>query len=97
MTSVPYLGISKGVSFGGGNEFHLTVVVGNNMASMVQYIVVRSDLTKTLKWPLGALVAQACHACSAVMFLFRDDPNVKEYTSNLDSMHKVVLEVMCSG
>ena len=60
---------------------------------MVQYVVVRGDLIKVLKWPTGALVAQACHACSAVIHLFHDDPNTKAYLSDLDNMHKVVLEV----
>ena len=60
---------------------------------MVQYVVVRGDLLKTLKWPVGAVIAQACHACSAVMHMFHDDPNTKEYTTDLDRMHKVILEV----
>lgn len=29
---------------------------------LVQYVVVRRDLTDALQWPLGAVVAQACHA-----------------------------------
>ncbi len=60
---------------------------------MIQYVVVRGDLLKTLKWPVGALIAQACHACSAVMHLFHEDPNTIEYTKDLDRMHKVILEV----
>ena len=62
-------------------------------ASMVQYVVVRGDLLKILKWPTGALIAQACHACSAVIHLYHDDPNTKAYVADLDNMHKVVLEV----
>ena len=61
--------------------------------TLVQYIVVRSDLLHTLNWPVGAVIAQACHACSAVMHLYHDDPNTKLYTSDLDRMHKIVLEV----
>ncbi|XP_070533424.1 putative peptidyl-tRNA hydrolase PTRHD1 [Ptychodera flava] len=61
-------------------------------ASMVQYVVVRSDLLHTLKWPTGAIIAQACHACTAVLHTFHSDPNVQQYTSDLDHMHKVVLE-----
>ena len=45
------------------------------------------------RWPVGATVAQACHATTAVLHLFRDDPNVVEYFSDVDRMHKVVLEV----
>nr|XP_039266763.1 putative peptidyl-tRNA hydrolase PTRHD1 [Styela clava] len=62
------------------------------MATIVQYIVVRGDLTSALKWPLGAVIAQACHASTAIMHLHKDDPHVLEYTSKLDSMHKIVLE-----
>ena len=62
---------------------------------IVQYIVVRSDLVKTLSWPLGALIAQACHASTAVMHEFHDHEDTKRYLSELDSMHKVVLEVKC--
>lgn len=60
---------------------------------IVQYVLVRGDLMKTLKWPLGAVIAQACHACTAVMHMFCEDPVVKEYLKDLNSMHKVVLEV----
>lgn len=44
-------------------------------------------------WPLGAIVAQACHASTAVMHMFREDPYTVEYLSDLDRMHKVVLKV----
>ena len=62
-------------------------------APIIQYVVVRGDLYRSLKWPIGAIIAQACHACSAVMHLYHDDPNTQQYTSDLDRMHKVVLEV----
>ena len=45
------------------------------------------------RWPVGAIVAQACHAATAVLHLFKEDPNVVEYFSDVDRMHKVVLEV----
>ena len=32
---------------------------------LVQYVVVRSDLASS--WPLGAIIAQACHACVAAL------------------------------
>ncbi|KAJ8397688.1 hypothetical protein AAFF_G00436870 [Aldrovandia affinis] len=59
---------------------------------LVQYIVVRSDLVHTLAWPLGAVITQACHAATAAIHLNYDDPDTQEYLSELDSMHKVVLE-----
>ncbi|XP_077990437.1 putative peptidyl-tRNA hydrolase PTRHD1 [Glandiceps talaboti] len=61
-------------------------------APLVQYVVVRGDLLHALKWPIGAVIAQACHACTAVLHTFYNDPNVQQYTSDLDHMHKVVLE-----
>lgn len=66
-------------------------------SSMVQYVVVRGDLLHSLKWPTGAIIAQACHACTAVLHLYRDDENVVQYTSDLDNMHKVVLEAKNEG
>lgn len=61
--------------------------------NLVQYVIVRKDLLKALKWPTGALLAQACHACTAVMHLFYNDPSTQQYLDDLDRMHKVVLEV----
>ncbi|KAI0230276.1 putative peptidyl-tRNA hydrolase PTRHD1, partial [Lamellibrachia satsuma] len=61
-------------------------------AAMVQYVVVRSDLLHTLNWPVGAVITQACHACSAVIHMFHDDPNTQAYLVDLDNMHKVVLQ-----
>jgi peptidyl-tRNA hydrolase len=59
---------------------------------LIQYIVVRADLLKTLNWPVGAVIAQACHACCAVTYLFHNDPHTQEYLKDLNNMHKVVLE-----
>ena len=60
---------------------------------IVQYIIVRGDLVNNMSWPLGALIAQACHAATAVTHLFYMHEDTKSYLSDLDSMHKVVLEV----
>ncbi|XP_032667196.1 putative peptidyl-tRNA hydrolase PTRHD1 isoform X2 [Odontomachus brunneus] len=62
------------------------------MTGIVQYVVVRADLLKTMGWPLGAVVAQACHACTAVTHLFYNDTHTQAYLADLDNMHKVVLE-----
>ena len=61
------------------------------MSGLVQYVVVRADLRST--WPLGAIIAQACHACTAVIYQFRNDEHVVNYTADMDNMHKCVLEV----
>lgn len=63
------------------------------MSGLVQYIVVRGDLLRGLSWPFGAVIAQACHASSAVMHRHNSDENVKLYLEHLESMHKVVLEI----
>lgn len=63
------------------------------MSGIVQYVVVRGDLTRTMRWPLGAVVAQACHACTAVIHLSYNDVDTQAYLADLDNMHKVVLEV----
>lgn len=64
------------------------------MSNIVQYIVVRGDLLRELKWPVGALIAQACHAVTAATHLYHDDPHTQEYLKDLDNMHKVVLEAI---
>ncbi|XP_068625298.1 putative peptidyl-tRNA hydrolase PTRHD1 [Battus philenor] len=62
-------------------------------STVVQYVLLRSDLLKDLGWSIGALVAQACHASSAVLHLFKDDEYTIKYLNDLENMHKVVLEV----
>lgn len=59
--------------------------------TLVQYIAIRGDLVD--KWPLGAVIAQACHASSAALHVFRDDVSTQEYLSDINRMHKVVLRV----
>ncbi|BFZ21068.1 hypothetical protein BsWGS_24107 [Bradybaena similaris] len=61
---------------------------------VVQYVVVRGDLMSKLSWPLGAVIAQACHACSSVVHLFYKDNLTQEYLRDLDRMHKIVLEAI---
>ncbi|ORX93724.1 peptidyl-tRNA hydrolase II [Basidiobolus meristosporus CBS 931.73] len=59
---------------------------------LCMFVVVRKDLVKSLGWPLGSILTQACHASTAALWTYREDPRTKEYVSNLDGMHKVVLE-----
>ncbi|XP_058822535.1 putative peptidyl-tRNA hydrolase PTRHD1 [Topomyia yanbarensis] len=59
------------------------------MARLVQYVVVNGEIAKT--WPKGAVIAQCCHAVSAVAHLYAGDPATVEYFEDLDNMHKVVL------
>lgn len=63
------------------------------MDRVVQYVIVRGDLIKTLKWPVGAVIAQACHACTAVTHLYHDDSHTQTYLADLDNMHKIIIEV----
>ncbi|ORY96560.1 peptidyl-tRNA hydrolase II domain-containing protein [Syncephalastrum racemosum] len=59
---------------------------------LTMFIVVRKDLIKTLKWNTGSVIAQACHASTAVLHATRDDQNTIDYLSDIGSMHKVILE-----
>lgn len=63
------------------------------MSNLVQYVLVRGDLTRMLKWPSGAVMAQACHACVAVTHTYYSDPDTQAYIKDLENMHKVILEV----
>lgn len=65
--------------------------MSNGKAQLVQYVVVRKDLITELQWPFGAVIAQACHAATAVTHLFRNDEHTQKYLEDLDNMHKVVL------
>ncbi|EEB15612.1 conserved hypothetical protein [Pediculus humanus corporis] len=65
----------------------------NNSSALVQYVIIRKDLINVLKWTAGAIIAQACHATAAVVHTFKDDPITVEYLKDLDSMHKIVLEI----
>nr|CAD7396272.1 unnamed protein product [Timema poppensis] len=60
---------------------------------LVQYVVVRKDLVKVLGWSIGAVIAQACHACTAVIHMFYQEPCTQEYLQDLDNMHKIILEM----
>ncbi|KAF5461543.1 hypothetical protein F2P56_017630 [Juglans regia] len=64
-----------------------------NSDVIVQYVVLRRDLIDT--WPLGSVVTQGCHASVCAIWSHKDDPQTIEYCSsqNIDSMHKVTLEV----
>lgn len=62
---------------------------------IVQFVIVRRDLIKTMEWPVGSVISQACHACLAVAWDNKDDRDVIEYLAeeNINSMHKVCKEV----
>lgn len=61
---------------------------------IIQYILINKEIIDK-KWTLGAIIAQACHACVAVIAENLEDNVVKEYIApeNLNDMHKVVLQV----
>ena len=66
---------------------------GPDHSPSVQYVVLRRDLWAEQKWPLGPVVAQACHAATAAMFQNYNDPCTQQYisTENINHMHKVKL------
>ncbi|KAG8034009.1 hypothetical protein G9C98_008490 [Cotesia typhae] len=43
-------------------------------------------------WSVGAVIAQACHASTAVTHMFYNDLHTQKYLADLDNMHKIVLE-----
>ena len=57
---------------------------------LVQYIVLRKDLWNSLNWPLGSIIAQACHASTAALWLSKDEDATLAYCASekLDHMHK---------
>ncbi|CAK7354156.1 unnamed protein product [Dovyalis caffra] len=66
---------------------------GNLDDVLVQYVVLRRDLIDT--WPMGSVVTQGCHASVSAIWSHKEDPHTLQYCSpeNIDSMHKVTLEV----
>ncbi|KAI5073664.1 hypothetical protein GOP47_0011677 [Adiantum capillus-veneris] len=60
---------------------------------VAQYVVIRKDLVDTLKWPLGSVLAQACHAAVAAVWLHKDHPDTLQYCGDLDSMTTVSLHL----
>ncbi|EUB61824.1 hypothetical protein EGR_03370 [Echinococcus granulosus] len=62
-------------------------------STLVQYIVVRSDLKASLSWSLGSVIAQACHASTAALQKFAEHEDTRAYVADLENMRKVVLGV----
>lgn len=63
--------------------------------TLIQYVIIRADLMKVLKWNIGAVITQACHAVAAINEISKADELTKQYLSeeNIDKMHKCVLAV----
>jgi len=57
--------------------------------TIVQYVVVRTDLVTAMDWSIGSIIAQACHATTVSTQIYKDDPHTKKYLEDLDNMHKV--------
>jgi len=66
---------------------------------LVQYVVLRRDLWAELGWPLGSVVAQACHASTAALWLSREQAEAAAYCApgNLDHMHKAGAPLRCAS
>lgn len=75
------------------NKVHETKISAG--MTIIQYIIVRADLMKVLKWNIGAVITQACHAVAAVNEMTKDDELTKQYLApeNINQMHKCVLAV----
>ncbi|XP_031959251.1 putative peptidyl-tRNA hydrolase PTRHD1 [Corvus moneduloides] len=62
-------------------------------AELVQYVVLRGDLARPPRsWPLGAVVAQGCHAALAAAHAYRERPDTAAYLEQGGAMRTVVLE-----
>ena len=76
------------------NRLHSGDAVPNRaeQSVLVQYVVLRADLWKEMEWPLGSIIAQACHAATAALWQSREADSTKQYCSadQLDHMHKVM-------
>ncbi|KAK4475386.1 hypothetical protein MN116_000792 [Schistosoma mekongi] len=59
----------------------------------VQYILLRRDISSVLNWPLGAIVAQGCHAATAAITSYLTHPDTVCYLKEISRMHKIVLGV----
>lgn len=60
---------------------------------LVQYILLRRDMKKMKNYNDGAIIAQACHASSAILFKTMDNELTKAYLQDTDRMHKIILSV----
>jgi peptidyl-tRNA hydrolase len=60
---------------------------------IVQYILLRRDLKKMKNYNDGAIIAQACHASSAVLFRTINDDLTKSYLTDIDRMNKIILSI----
>ena len=60
-----------------------------DLGPLVQHVVIRRDLLEGMKWPVGSVVAQGCHAAVAAIWQHQSDPLVQRYCGDLDRMHKV--------
>uniref|UniRef100_A0A8C3SE45 peptidyl-tRNA hydrolase n=1 Tax=Chelydra serpentina TaxID=8475 RepID=A0A8C3SE45_CHESE len=79
---------------GGARALRMAAPSGSSARRLVQYVVLRGDLQQEpLSWPLGALVAQACHAALAVAHAHYGHADTGAYLAEGGSMRTVVLEV----
>ena len=60
---------------------------------LIQHIVLRKDLAAVLGWPLGSVIAQACHASVAALAQHSTEKVVATYLEDVESMRKVVVEI----
>lgn len=62
---------------------------------LIQYVVLRRDLQEKDRWPLGALVAQGCHASVAAIAESYEADDTRAYVAKdaISAMTKAVLEV----
>lgn len=58
--------------------------------TLKMFLFLRSDM----KFGKGALIAQACHAVSSVIYKYSNCEEMKEYLRDTNNMHKIVLKIL---
>lgn len=58
-----------------------------SIATLVQYVVVRRDLS----WPAGPLLAQGVHACVSAVWAARADARTQAYCDQADAQMRTVV------
>eukprot|EP00919_Chromeraceae_sp_WS-2016_P028931 GHVR01068621.1.p1 GENE.GHVR01068621.1~~GHVR01068621.1.p1 ORF type:complete len:129 (+),score=23.32 GHVR01068621.1:52-438(+) len=59
---------------------------------IMQYIIIRKDLIKNLKWSLGSVVTQGAHAAVAAVSQSISTHETVMYLKDIQRMHKVTLQ-----
>eukprot|EP00049_Salpingoeca_infusionum_P023572 m.12862 g.12862 ORF g.12862 m.12862 type:complete len:172 (+) comp5876_c0_seq2:191-706(+) len=85
-------GVESAVA-GEGSHGPMNVPVINQEDPFIMHVILRADLITKLGWPVGSVVAQGCHAVSAVLATHMDNPDVQAYLKDVSHLTKAVVQV----